>query len=86
MTSQHRVKRIVQGNDADFAEWPWQLSLRKRAGTTVDGKGGLSNNFSVISPSFVHLLAIKPMVKQSRASGQLSGQLSGGHWVESRIS
>ena len=47
---------------------------------TVDGKGGLSNNFSVIFPSFVHLLATKPMAKQSRASGQLSG----GHWVEYR--
>ena len=29
--------------------------------TTVDGKGGLSNNFSVIFPSFVHLLATKPI-------------------------
>ena len=48
---------------------------------TVDGKGGLSNNFSVIFPSFVHLLATKPMAKQSRASGQLSG----GHWVEYRV-
>ena len=48
--------------------------------STVDGKGGLSNNFSVIFPSFVHLLATKPMAKQSRASGQLSG----GHWVEYR--
>ena len=48
--------------------------------TTVDGKGGLSNNFSVIFPSFVHLLATKPMAKHSRASGQLPG----GHWVEYR--
>ena len=32
-TSQHRVKRIVQGNVADYAEWPWQLSLRKDYGT-----------------------------------------------------
>ena len=47
---------------------------------TVDGKGGLSNNFSVIFPSFVHLLATKPMAKQSRASGTLSE----GHWVEYR--
>ena len=46
--------------------------------STVDGKGSLSNNFSVIFPSFVHLLATKHMDKQSRASGQLSG----GHWVE----
>jgi hypothetical protein len=46
--------------------------------STVDGKGSLSNNFSVIFPSFVHLLATKRMAKQSRASGQLSG----GHWVE----
>ena len=36
MTSQHRVKRIVQGNDADFAEWPWQISLQKREGTYID--------------------------------------------------
>ena len=34
-TSPHRVKRIVQGNDADFAEWPWQLTLRKRNGTYI---------------------------------------------------
>ena len=47
---------------------------------TVDGKGGLSNNFSVIFPCFVHLLASKPIAKQSRASGQLPG----GHWVEYR--
>ena len=47
---------------------------------TVDGKGSLSNNFSVIFPSFVHLLATKPMAKQSRASGTLSE----GHWVEYR--
>ena len=46
----------------------------------MDGKGGLSNNFSVIFPSFVHLLAAKPMAEQSRASGQLSGGL----WVEYR--
>ena len=29
----HRVKRIVQGNAADYGEWPWQISLIKR-GTT----------------------------------------------------
>ena len=46
----------------------------------MDGKGSLSNNFSVIFPSFMHLLATKPMAKQSRTSGQLSG----GHWVEYR--
>ena len=46
----------------------------------VDGKGSLSNNFSVIFPSFVHFLATKPMAKQSRALGQVSG----GHWVEYR--
>ena len=48
--------------------------------TVDDGKGGLSNNFSVIFPSFVHLFATKPMAKHSRASGQLPG----GHWVEYR--
>ena len=42
----------------------------------MDGKGSLSNNFSVIFPSFVHLLATKPTAKQSTASG--------GHWVEYR--
>ena len=47
---------------------------------TVDGKGGLSNNVLVIFPSFVHILATKPMSKQSRALGQVSG----GHWVEFR--
>ena len=34
-TGQHRVKRIVQGNNADYAEWPWQISLRKRNGTYI---------------------------------------------------
>ena len=34
-TSQHRVKRIVQGNNADYAEWPWQISLRKGNGTYI---------------------------------------------------
>ena len=48
--------------------------------STVDGKGSLSNNFSVIFPSFVHLLATKPMAKQFRASSQLSG----GHMDEYR--
>ena len=48
---------------------------------TVVGKGGLSKNFWIIFPSFVHLLANKHMAKQSRASGQLSG----GHWVEYRV-
>jgi hypothetical protein len=43
-------------------------------------KALISNKFSVIFPSFVNLLATKPMAKQSRASGQLSG----GHWVEYR--
>ena len=56
-----------------------KLYLDLRA-ITVDGKGSLSNNFSVIFPNFVHLLATKPMAKQSRTSGQLSG----GHWVEYR--
>ena len=28
--SSHRVKRIVQGNKADHAEWPWQISLLER--------------------------------------------------------
>ena len=46
----------------------------------MDGKGGLSNNVLVIFPSFVHILATKPMSKQSRALGQVSG----GHWVEFR--
>ena len=45
---------------------------------TVDDKGGLKNNFSIIFPSFVHLLATKPMAKQSRALDQLAG----GHLVE----
>ena len=45
------------------------------------GRGGLSKNFWIIFPSFVHLLANKHMAKQSRASGQLSG----GHWVEYRV-
>ena len=26
----HRVKRIVQGNKADYAEWPWQISILER--------------------------------------------------------
>ena len=34
-TSQHRVKRIVQGNNVDYAEWPWQISIRKRNGTYI---------------------------------------------------
>ena len=55
-----------------------QSCIRRPLCSTVDGKGSLSNNFSVIFPSFVHLLATKHMAKQSRASGQLSG----GHWVE----
>ena len=42
-TSQHRVKRIVQGNDADYAEWPWQISFSKeRIGTY-----NLHRNFSL---------------------------------------
>ena len=50
---------------------------------TVDGKGGLSNNFSVIFLSFVHLLATKPMVKWSLASALASRQEV--HiWVENR--
>ena len=53
-------------------------ALDFNSNNTVDGKGSLSNNFSVIFPIFVHLLATKHMAKQSRASGQLSG----GHWVE----
>ena len=61
--------------------WCFQFPLKKRTKTsrpnTVDGKASLSNNFSVIFPSFVHLLATKPMTKQSRPSDQLSG----GHWV-----
>ena len=28
--SSHRVKRIVQGNKADHAEWPWQISILER--------------------------------------------------------
>ena len=44
---------------------------------TVDGKCGLSDNFSVIFPFFVPLLVTKLMAKWSRAPGQLSG----GHWV-----
>ena len=28
--SGHRVKRIVQGNNADNAEWPWQISILER--------------------------------------------------------
>ncbi len=45
---------------------------------TVDGKGSLSNKFSLIFASFVHLLATKPMPKWSRTPGQLLG----GDWVE----
>ena len=56
------------------------VSTNSGSTNTVDGKGSLSNNFSVIFPSFVHLLATKHMDKQSRASGQISG----GHWVEYR--
>ena len=41
----------------------------------------LSNKISLIFGSFVHLLATKPMAKQSRASGQLSG----GDWFEYRV-
>ena len=55
-------------------------NISKLLHITVDGKGSLSNNFSVIFQSFVHLLATKAMAKQSRASRQLSG----GHWVEYR--
>ena len=44
---------------------------------TVDGKGGLSDNFLVIFPFFVPLSVTKFMAKWSRAPGQLSG----GHWV-----
>ena len=28
--SSHRAKRIVQGNNADHAEWPWQISILER--------------------------------------------------------
>lgn len=34
--SSHRVKRIVQGNKADYAEWPWQISLRERDESTYN--------------------------------------------------
>ena len=27
----HRVKRIVQGNTADYGEWPWQISVMKQS-------------------------------------------------------
>ena len=37
----------------------------------------LSIKFSLIFPCFVYLLATKPMVKQSRASGQSSGLKTG---------
>ena len=41
---------------------------------------GLSIKFSLVFPSFVYLFATKPLVKQSKASGQSSG----GVWVENR--
>jgi hypothetical protein len=37
----HRVKRIVQGNVADYGEWPWQISLMKRS------KGNIHKDFSL---------------------------------------
>ena len=40
----------------------------------------LSIKFSLVFPSFVHLLATKPMVKWSMASGQSSR----GVWVENK--
>ena len=71
MTSNIRV-----GRESKIA--PKTGRYRVGQGSTVDNKGSLSNNFSVIFPSFAHLLATKPIAKQSRASGELSG----GHWIE----
>ena len=52
----------------------------KRSISTVDGKASVSNIFSVIFPSFVYLLATKPMAKWYRASEESSGGL----WVENK--
>ena len=47
-------------------------------GRFVLANPNISNNFSPIFPSFVHLLSNKPMTKWSRAPGQFLG----GQWVE----
>ena len=30
----HRVKRIVDGIDADYGEWPWKVQLLKKCSST----------------------------------------------------
>ena len=46
----HRVKRIVSGKDADFAEWPWYVQLRRTRTTRKHLCGGaLINNQWVVT-------------------------------------
>ena len=58
----------------------WSKSLRNLKAAPEEDNPRLSIKFSLVFPSFMYLLATKPMVKRSRSSGQSSGGL----WVENK--
>ena len=45
----HRVKRIVDGLDADYGEWPWKVQLLKKCSSTEfacgNGKGCIPSRY-----------------------------------------